>query len=89
MKNYIYFLAIINFISFSTYGIDKMKAKQNKTRIREATLFFLSIIGAPAGSLFGMFFFHHKTKKVKFYIVNILMLAIWIYITYRFLILEV
>ena len=62
------YLVIINVISFIIYGIDKYKAKKNTYRISEKSLFMLSIMGGMIGSLLGMRFFHHKTRKISFYI---------------------
>jgi len=47
-------------------GIDKNKAKKNKWRIKEKTLFFCSIIGGSIGTLLGMYFFRHKTQHWYF-----------------------
>lgn len=46
-------------------GIDKSKAEKKKYRISENTL-LTSAFFFPIGSLCGMRFFHHKTKKIKF-----------------------
>lgn len=61
----IYFI-LVNTFSFLLMGIDKYKARKNKWRIKESTLFLSSVIGGSLGSLLGMFFFHHKTKHKKF-----------------------
>ena len=62
------YLLAINVVAFAAYGIDKYKAKNDLWRIPEATLLTLAIIGGSIGALFGMRFFHHKTKKPKFFI---------------------
>ena len=49
-------------------GIDKWKAKNNRWRINENTLFIFTILGGGIGSLSGMYIFRHKTKKKKFII---------------------
>ena len=72
------YLVVINIISFFTYGLDKYLAIKNKRRISENTLISLSIIGGSIGSILGMFFFHHKTKKKRFLIMNPLILIIQI-----------
>ncbi|SHK29736.1 Uncharacterized membrane protein YsdA, DUF1294 family [Anaerocolumna jejuensis DSM 15929] len=61
----IYFI-LVNTFSFLLMGIDKYKARKNKWRIKESTLFLSSVIGGSLGSLLGMFFFRHKTKHKKF-----------------------
>lgn len=50
-------------------GIDKYKAIKHKWRIREKTLFLLSLFGGSLGGFAGMFLFRHKTKKFLFYII--------------------
>lgn len=57
---------VINLITFFTYGIDKQKARKNEWRISEARLICLAAIGGGLGAWFGMKFFHHKTKHMKF-----------------------
>ena len=57
----------VNVIVFAMYGIDKYKATHKKWRIPEATLIGAAVFGV-FGALAGMKFFHHKTKKPKFYI---------------------
>ena len=62
----IIYLAVINFISFTVMGIDKLKAKKRAWRIPEATLFVLAIIGGSVGSIIGMHLFRHKTRHWYF-----------------------
>ena len=53
-------------VTFLVYGIDKWKAKQGSWRISEATLLMLAVIGGSIGALLGMKVWHHKTKHKKF-----------------------
>ena len=55
-----------NVATFITYGIDKMKAKRSKWRIREASLLLLAVLGGSIGALLGMKVWHHKTMHKKF-----------------------
>ena len=41
----LYYLIVINIVTFLVYGIDKWKAKQGSWRISEATLLILAVIG--------------------------------------------
>lgn len=82
MKFY-YYLLVINLISFLFYGIDKFLAKRKMRRISEKFLFFLGIFGGMVGSILGMIFWHHKTKKFYFYALNIVFLIIWLFIIWR------
>ena len=62
----IYFLMVINVLTFLVYGIDKWKARQGSWRISEATLLLLAVIGGSIGALLGMQVWHHKTMHKKF-----------------------
>ena len=85
-------LVLINLITFLTFGLDKLKAKQKEKRetirrIPERTLFLLAILGGSVGALLGMKVWHHKTlhKSFRFGIPAILTLQIiipaglWLY----------
>ena len=61
----IYLLAI-NLVAFLTMGLDKWKARRDKWRVPEKTLFLLVIIGGSLGGILGMFAFRHKTKHWYF-----------------------
>ena len=62
------YVAAVNVVTFFIYGLDKSKAKAGRWRIPEANLIFLAVFGGSVGALAGMRFFHHKTRKPKFYI---------------------
>ena len=62
----LYYLIVINVVTFLVYGIDKWKAKQGSWRISEATLLMLPVIGGSIGALLGMRVWHHKTMHKKF-----------------------
>ena len=62
------YLAVINLAGFVSMAIDKKKARRNKWRIPEATLFLFAIFGGSAGCLLGMRVFHHNTQKPRYYI---------------------
>ena len=62
----LYYLMVINIVTFLVYGIDKIKAKQGSWRISEATLLIFAVIGGSIGALLGMQVWHHKTMHKKF-----------------------
>ena len=62
----LYYLIVINIVTFLVYGIDKWKAKQGSWRISEATLLILAAIGGSIGALLGMKVWRHKTMYKKF-----------------------
>ena len=57
----LYYLIVINIVTFLVYGIDKWKAKQGSWRISEAILLMLAVIGGTIGALLGMQVWRHKT----------------------------
>ena len=68
-----FYLILVNIIAFAAFGIDKRKAVKHKYRISEATLLGLALIGGSAGALAGMHLFHHKTNKLLFRAVPMLL----------------
>ena len=69
-KILIVYLAIINFITFATFAIDKIHAIEGKSRIRILTLIGLAFMGGSVGALLGIYIFRHKTK-VDYFTVGI------------------
>ena len=76
------YLIIINTFTFIVYGVDKFLAVKHYYRISEKFLYLFSIFGGALGALLGMFFFRHKTLKLKFYLVNSISLILWIIILF-------
>lgn len=74
-----YFI-LINLISFSIFGIDKNKAKNNKYRIPEATLLTTVLIGGFIGASIGMILFKHKLSKPKFIITIIISTILYLFL---------
>ena len=76
----------MSLIAFAAFGLDKYKAKTDKWRTPEKTLFLLAIIGGGVGAFLGMQVFRHKTKHQQFVIgiplIMIVQLAIiaWLWI---------
>jgi uncharacterized membrane protein YsdA (DUF1294 family) len=67
-RNIIIYLITINIIGFFIMWLDKQKAKKNKWRIKENTLFLVAGLGGGIGTITGMYVFRHKTQKMKFVI---------------------
>lgn len=74
----LYYLLVVNTLTFLLYGIDKYKAKKARWRISEATLLMMAVIGGSIGAWAGMRLWHHKTmhKKFKYGIPLIILLQI-------------
>ena len=60
------YLAAVNVIAFAVYGADKRRARKNRRRVPEKTLFLLAVIGGSVGALLGMYTFRHKTRHWYF-----------------------
>lgn len=68
LKNILIYLLVINIIAFLAMFIDKKKAEKNRWRIKESTLLILALIGGSIGAIIGMYTFHHKTQKPRFFV---------------------
>lgn len=67
---------MINVAALILYLSDKLRAKQGRWRIPEATLLFSAVLGGSAGALFGMLLFRHKTQHRRFAILVPLLLLL-------------
>lgn len=72
LKTYIAYLIVFSMIAFFAYALDKRKAIVGAWRIPESLLLGFSFFGGGIGGYLAMHIFRHKTKKIKFHIVNIL-----------------
>lgn len=59
-------LALVNFMAFVAFGIDKDRAEQGRRRTPESDLLHLAMIGGIAGAYAGRALFRHKTRKQPF-----------------------
>ena len=60
------YLAAVNGIAFLLCGIDKWKARRERWRIPEKTLFLWSAAGGSLAMFATMLLMRHKTKHVSF-----------------------
>jgi uncharacterized membrane protein YsdA (DUF1294 family) len=61
----------MNIASLILMGVDKTIASyENVVRIPEFFFFLISFIGGAYGVLIGMYFFHHKLRKMKFSLIT-------------------
>ena len=82
-------LLLINAAGLLVMLADKKKARKNLWRIPEATLLTITALGGSIGILAGMYLFHHKTRKPKFFIgVPLILIAqlIAVLLLYRYFI---
>lgn len=59
-------LAAVNLLAFALMGLDKWKARNDRWRIPEKTLFLFPLLGGTVGGIAGMRCFRHKTKHWYF-----------------------
>lgn len=64
--NVIIYLLLINIFGLLIMYIDKKKAKYGRWRIPEKTLLVVALLGGSIGTMAGMYWFRHKTQKLKF-----------------------
>ena len=64
--NVIIYLLTINSIGILVMFIDKKKAQYGRWRIPEKTLLIIALLGGSIGTITGMYWFRHKTQKLKF-----------------------
>lgn len=62
------YLGIVNAVGFILPAVDKRRAKKDRWRIRESTLFLISALGGSVAMYISMRLFHHKTKHKRFMI---------------------
>ena len=60
------YLLCVNLSAFFLMGTDKRRAKKDRWRISEKTLFLPVVLGGGLGGILGMKVFHHKTKHWYF-----------------------
>lgn len=66
MRLFIYYLFVINFLTFVIYGFDKYQAKKKKRRISENTLHVFALLGGSLAAFIAQRVYRHKTVKRPF-----------------------
>jgi len=77
-------LIAINIVTFVAFGYDKAVAPKDTTRVPEAILLALTLLGGSVGAVIARPLFRHKTQKVSFHlifwpcvIVSIILVAVY------------
>ena len=78
------YLASVSTSSFFLMGLDKSLSKGKSKRVPEVVLFALSLLGGAAAVLAAIHFFRHKTKKVYFQFMLLIIFAVHILTIYQF-----
>lgn len=68
MKYFLIYLAAVSLIAVIMTVSDKSRAKKNKRRIAEKTLFGTAVLGGSAAMYLTMLAIRHKTKHKRFMI---------------------
>ncbi len=83
----LYYLFIINLVTFFVFAIDKRKAIKHRYRIPEKNLLGLAIVGGSVGALLGMYVWRHKTRVWYFVVgitaILILQIAVMVYLVIK------
>ena len=72
------YLLTMTLTAFCFYGYDKYQAIHQNSRIPEAVLHLLALAGGTIGAIAGQLLFRHKTKKLKFRVVFIMIAVVQI-----------
>ncbi|HML75164.1 MAG TPA: DUF1294 domain-containing protein [Anaerohalosphaeraceae bacterium] len=70
------YLITLSFVTFLFYGYDKHQAVRHGGRIPEAVLNGLALAGGTPGALAGQVVFRHKTRKLSFRAVFIMIAVV-------------
>ena len=70
------YLIGISVITLLFYGYDKRQAILNNSRIPELLLHMLALLGGTPGAFMGQLLFRHKTKKLSFKIVFLMIVLL-------------
>lgn len=60
------YLMAVNILTFLLFGVDKQRARHKRQRIPEKKLLGAALAGGTLGALTGIYFFRHKTRRIKF-----------------------
>lgn len=69
-------LLAMSLVTFAACGWDKWCALHDHWRIRERSLYLLSILGGGWGLFLGMLLFRHKIRYLRFWIITTLSIAL-------------
>jgi len=74
------YLLIVNLAAFLLMGVDKARAKKDRWRVPEKTLFLPVVLGGIIGGILGMRVFRHKTQhwyfRIGFPLILVLQIAL-------------
>lgn len=66
MNIWLGYLVGINVVTFIVMLVDKLQSSSRSRRVRERTLFVLTVVGGSPAMLFSMYTIRHKNRKLSF-----------------------
>ena len=81
-KFILYYLLIINAITFILYYLDKQKAKKNEQRIPEKFLHLFELLGGTPFAFVAQKMLRHKNKKWRYLVVFYFIVIVQIILGY-------
>lgn len=69
---YLIVVAVTSLAAFAAYGFDKRRARIGGRRVPEQTLHLIALFGGWPGAWAGQQIFRHKTQKLAFRVVSVL-----------------
>lgn len=72
------YVAFINLITLGLFWFDKWMARGRGWRVPEVILWLSAALGGSPGALLAMSWFRHKTKKLSFQLVFVVILLVQI-----------
>jgi uncharacterized membrane protein YsdA (DUF1294 family) len=66
MPVFLAYLLLINVTSLVAFGVDKRRSRRGEWRTAERSLLALAMLGGSPGALLAMWWFRHKTRKLRF-----------------------
>jgi uncharacterized membrane protein YsdA (DUF1294 family) len=78
------YLAAVNATTLALYGYDKRQAVVGRPRIPELVLHVAALGGGSPGALLGQGLFRHKTRKIRFQAVFVVIILLQIAAAYGY-----
>lgn len=79
------YTAFINTIAYFAIKIDKRRAEKKMWRASEKTLQLLSLFGGFIGSSIAMKIYRHKTKKISYLLMHLIIVILWITVLFVYI----
>jgi len=78
----LYFLVVINLITFLVYFVDKQRARQNVRRVPEKYLHLLELFGGTPAAFVAHRWLRHKNKKLSYQLVFYTIVSVQVILFY-------